>query len=61
MLRVVTNESEKEEEIAPAPALDELAGEGTRRMLAAALEEEAASYVEARRHERDQAGRALQR
>jgi len=59
MLKVVTNEAEKEEEIAPAPALDELAREGARRMLAAALEEEAASYVEARRHERDENGRAL--
>ena len=59
MLKVVTNEAEKEEEIAPAPALDELAREGARRMLAAALEEEAASYVEARRCERGEDGRAL--
>jgi putative transposase len=39
--------------------LDDLAREGARRMLAAALEAEVTSYVERHRSERDEAGRAL--
>jgi len=39
--------------------LDELAREGARRMLAAALEAEVAAYVERHRGERDEAGHAL--
>ena len=39
--------------------LDEIARMGARRMLIAALETEAADYVERHREERDQAGRAL--
>jgi putative transposase len=39
--------------------LDELAREGARRMIAAALEAEVAEYVEALRHHRDESGHAL--
>src|SRR5713101_4886367 len=39
--------------------LDEIARMGARRMLMAALEVEAADYVERHRHERDEGGRAL--
>src|ERR1700730_10729407 len=39
--------------------LDEIARAGARRMLMAALETEAADYVERHRDERDQEGRAL--
>ena len=39
--------------------LDELAREGARRMIAAALEVEVAEYVEALRHHRDENGHAL--
>src|SRR6266436_5381098 len=39
--------------------LDEIARMGARRMLMAALEVEAADYVERHRHERDEEGRAL--
>lgn len=41
------------------PTLDELAREGARRMLQAALEAEVADYLERHRGERDEAGRAL--
>ena len=59
MLRIVTNEPEKEAENEVVPTLDELAREGARRMLCAALEEEVASYIAAHKHERDECGRAL--
>lgn len=39
--------------------LDELAREGARRMLSAALEAEVAAYLEQHRGERDEAGHAL--
>lgn len=42
-----------------APTLDELAREGARRMLQAALEAEVADYLERHRGERDESGRAL--
>ena len=42
-----------------AQTLDELAREGARRMIAAALEAEVAEYVEALRHHRDEDGHAL--
>ena len=42
MLRVVTDESTREE---PASMLDEICREGARRMLAAALETEADAYI----------------
>jgi putative transposase len=42
-----------------AQTLDELAREGARRMIAAALEAEVAEYVEALRHHRDENGHAL--
>jgi transposase-like protein len=42
-----------------AQTLDELAREGARRMIAAALEVEVAEYVEALRHHRDEKGHAL--
>lgn len=57
MLRVVEKTGPGEE--GAASTLDELAREGARRMLAAALEEEATSYVEAHRQERDARGHAL--
>jgi putative transposase len=40
-------------------SVDELAREGARRMLAAALEEEVAEYIERHRRERDERGHAL--
>ncbi len=42
-----------------APTLDEVAREGARRMLATALEEEVAHYIEAHADARDAAGRRL--
>jgi transposase-like protein len=42
-----------------AQTLDELAREGARRMIAAALEAEVAQYVDALRHHRDENGQAL--
>jgi transposase-like protein len=57
MLRVL--DSRVEEKVGEVPAtLDELAREGARRMLVAALEEEVAAYVEARAGERDERGHA---
>jgi len=58
MLKLLTNETETEVETV-APTLDELAREGARRMLIAALETEVADYVSAHRHERDEDGRGL--
>ena len=52
-----TTADEKCEE--PGRMLDEIAREGARRMLAVAMEAEAASYVEGHRHERDEGDRAL--
>jgi len=57
MLRVVDSETEeKSHEV--RSTLDELAREGARRMLAAALEEEVAAYLEAHSEERDARGHA---
>ena len=52
-----TTADEKCEE--PGRMLDEIAREGARRMMAVAMEAEAASYVEGHRHERDEGDRAL--
>lgn len=56
MLRVVERASEDEEN---RLSLEDLAREGARRMLKAALEGEVAEYVEAHRKERDDTGRAM--
>ncbi len=58
MLKIVTKGTE-EQAGELARSLDELAREGARRMLAAALEAEAAAYVERFRGEQDPDGRAL--
>ena len=56
MLRVVTDESTREE---PASMLDEICREGARRMLAAALETEADAYIAELVGETDEEGRRL--
>lgn len=56
MTRVAKNESDREGFMA---TLDELAREGARRMIVAALEAEVDAYVERLRGERDADGRAL--
>jgi len=56
MLRVVTDESKREE---PASTLDEICREGARRMLAAALEAEADNYIAELAGELDEDGRRL--
>jgi transposase-like protein len=58
MLKIVTKGAE-EEAGEMARSLGQLAREGARRMLAAALEAEAAAYVERFRGEQDPGGRAL--
>jgi len=58
MLKVVGNESAQDETDGRS-LLDEIAREGARRMLVAALETEVAAYLEAYRDERDDAGHAL--
>src|SRR5881409_1904453 len=58
MLKVFGTESAKDEG-AGRSLLDEIAREGARRMLVAALETEVAAYLEAHRDERDDAGHAL--
>ena len=58
MLKLTTNEAEGQTpEI--TQTLDELAREGARRMIAAALEAEVEQYVETLRHFRDEKGHAL--
>ena len=57
MLRVV--ETGEESKTETRSALDELAREGARRMLAEALETEVAAYVERHRGQRDDEGHAL--
>jgi putative transposase len=52
MLKVVGNES-PQDEVDARSLLDEIAREGARRMLVAALETEVAAYLEAHRDERD--------
>ena len=56
MLKVVADEAARED---LAAGLDEIVREGARRMLAAALEEEAAAYIAAHSGERDEDGRRL--
>ncbi len=58
MLELITNESEK---TAPevTQSLDELAREGARRMIAAALETEVEEYLQKQSHLRDEQGHAL--
>jgi transposase-like protein len=56
MLRVVTDESTREE---LASTLDDICREGARRMLAAALELEADEYIAALQHLIDETGRRL--
>ena len=56
MLKVVADEPARED---LAVSLDEIAREGARRMLAAALEDEVAAYVAAHAAERDEDGRRL--
>jgi len=58
MLKLTTDDAEGQ---APeiTQSLDDLAREGARRMIAAALEAEVAQYVEALRHHRDENGHAL--
>jgi putative transposase len=58
MLKVVGNEAAPDELDGPS-LLDEIAREGARRMLVAALETEVAAYLEAHRDERDGDGHAL--
>jgi putative transposase len=58
MLRVVGDEA-VEDGADGRSILDEIAREGARRMLVAALETEVAAYLEAHREERDDAGQAL--
>ncbi|HEX9667886.1 MAG TPA: IS256 family transposase [Thermoanaerobaculia bacterium] len=59
MLRVVEKRVVEEEAVALRPTLDELAREGARRMLMAALEVEVAQYLEEHRGERDEEEHAL--
>ena len=58
MLKVVGDEA-AQGEVGGRSLLDEIAREGARRMLVAALETEVAAYLEAHRDERDGAGHAL--
>jgi putative transposase len=58
MLKVVGAEA-VEDEVARRSLLDEIAREGARRMLVAALETEVAAYLQAHREERDGDGHAL--
>jgi putative transposase len=58
MLKVGGGEA-MEDEVDGRSRLDEIAREGARRMLVAALETEVAAYLEAHRDERDDAGHAL--
>ena len=58
MLKVVADESAQDRTDGRS-VLDEIAREGARRMLVAALEAEVAAYLEAHRGERDEDGYAL--
>ena len=57
MLKLVGTEA-AQEGVDGRSLLDEIAREGARRMLVAALETEVAAYLEAYRDERDDAGHA---
>ena len=59
MLKAVGREAVVDEEVDGASLLDEIAREGARRMLLAALETEIAAYLEANAAERDGNGHAL--
>jgi hypothetical protein len=58
MLEVVESEA-TQDEVDGRSVLDEIAREGARRMLLAALEREVAAYLEAHAAERDDDGHAL--
>src|SRR5436190_9366999 len=58
MLKVVGSET-AQDDVDGRSLLDEIAREGARRMLVAALEAEVAAYLEAHREERDADGHAL--
>ena len=58
MLKIVGNET-AQDGVDGRSLLDEIAREGARRMLVAALETEVAAYLEAHREERDDEGHAL--
>ncbi len=58
MLRVVGDDA-AQDGVDGRSLLDEIAREGARRMLVAALETEVADYLEAHREERDAEGHAL--
>ena len=58
MLKIAGSES-AQDEMDGQSLLDEIAREGARRMLVAALETEVAAYVDAHRDERDEDGHAL--
>ena len=58
MLKVVGSET-AQDDVDGRSLLDEIAREGARRMLVAALEAEVAAYLEAHRDERDDEGHAL--
>ena len=58
MLKVVGTES-TQDEVEGRSLLDEIAREGARRMLVAALESEVATYLEAHTDEHDEEGHAL--
>ena len=58
MLKVVGDEA-AEDRVDGRSLLDQIAREGARRMLVAALETEVAAYLEAHREERDEDGHAL--
>jgi putative transposase len=58
MLKVVGTES-TQHEVEGRSLLDEIAREGARRMLVAALESEVATYLEAHSDEHDEEGHAL--
>ena len=60
MLKAVGNEVVGDE-VDGRSLLGEIAREGTRRMLVAALETEVAAYLEAHRDERDDDGHATRR
>lgn len=57
MLKLTTNEKNWKEEA--SFGLDELARQGAKRMIAAALELEVAEYIERSRHLKDELGHAL--
>src|SRR3989442_7627557 len=59
MLKVITTRSDADEAPTMSKTLDDLARDGARRMIAAALQLEAAEYVTRFREARDECGHAL--